>query len=1204
MLQQASRQSATSTPPPPPITLNPPSQQADTSAPSAQLNPSLHHLPSVSRTLLHTLRPPRSSSLQGTSSSGQRPSSPSPAPGSATTYAPHRDHSRAPPVSLKQRPSTPSSQIEKANFASLSPREGSRARNRWSTSTISSTSSRTSPFAARRTGGSPNRRASFEVSGVRGSPPLVRQSSQRLLQGRLPPLGANHNTPVAVETGQLGAPGVPQPALGYHGANHPRGASPGPFMSKTLPETRMPYDQGREAHPNRGHSRERSGKGSQDSGKRGQKPPSQKAMLSKALQKANAAVQLDNAQNLEGARGAYADACQLLQHVLQRTTTDEDRRKLEVIQQTYTSRIAELDQMGPWQQDTTKALPARPESEEYMRDIYAYYAEFSGAMPKTNPTHRASLMGESSTSHGRQAKVSSPTQRPVSGSPQDIVSERRPSHPSDSSLPPSSFPVRSSSGRRPREDPSRLAPAPLSSARSISPVRLRSDDVYDAHDMRGMGHDAQSPTSEGNPGRFGRRISQDAGSASWLDPIDESGGSVMNSPHSRRSSMGFHRRHNRMTSGNTEAEFDSALDAAIEAAYNDNFEYGGRSHYGSLESNRDSIMGAYGAVEPGRESERSRKRDSHYGMRSMQMGRRDSIQEEHDEQGGFYEDDSSDEERILEEITRDFAIEDFTMGQQLRPVKEDWMSSALETDSRTDIHPLLPMPGPSVLPEQLPAPDLSQAPILSLPQPPLAGHNRQSSEARSLHLMIETTNLGAAKPIAMMALKRQSSVSTTGRSEVASIAESVRAASIEERSTSSSSLVAATTEGSALPELGMMSKRATGSDDGSLHAPASPPFSKLRKKFSSSSLRSVKGRNMSLSNLEEVVDKSPTLPTSQQQPLSKPPVPALPVALAHTLMASYRDHVNVSIAGGLHLFDQFHQGNEPGSPSDAVSNAPVPLEPCPADLCLRPFWLMRCLFQTLVHPRGGYLSSKLFVPRDVWRTRGVKLKNLEEKIAQCDFLTAALLKLGKANPLDADALLVEMQEFESVVEVAQQVLTRKLGNDVGAQHSGYAPKEGSGAADGDGGSQVPRSGSVSGKQSSFSWRRLRSKPSTIGLGGSSSSSRTGTDGMKENSNVPMTAKPTSRPAKRDLSQAQFSGPNATYMASLAHLFDAAQTLDEIARQVEDPGLKHADKTQVGLELGTRHAAEFFGFYICRFVLADLSLLLDKFLKRGSEWVLT
>lgn len=61
------------------------------------------------------------------------------------------------------------------------------------------------------------------------------------------------------------------------------------------------------------------------------KTPSQKAMLSKALQKANTAVLLDNAQNFEGAMEAYGDACHLLQQVMDRSTGDEDRRKLEAI---------------------------------------------------------------------------------------------------------------------------------------------------------------------------------------------------------------------------------------------------------------------------------------------------------------------------------------------------------------------------------------------------------------------------------------------------------------------------------------------------------------------------------------------------------------------------------------------------------------------------------------------------------------------------------------------------------------------------------------------------------------------------------------------------------------------------------------------------------------------------------------------------------
>lgn len=57
----------------------------------------------------------------------------------------------------------------------------------------------------------------------------------------------------------------------------------------------------------------------------------QKATLSRALQKANTAVQLDNAQNFEGAMSAYVEACELLQQVRQRTTADSDKRKLEAI---------------------------------------------------------------------------------------------------------------------------------------------------------------------------------------------------------------------------------------------------------------------------------------------------------------------------------------------------------------------------------------------------------------------------------------------------------------------------------------------------------------------------------------------------------------------------------------------------------------------------------------------------------------------------------------------------------------------------------------------------------------------------------------------------------------------------------------------------------------------------------------------------------
>jgi hypothetical protein len=88
----------------------------------------------------------------------------------------------------------------------------------------------------------------------------------------------------------------------------------------------------------RGHSRNRSQVGKSSSGTqsdkskdRATKQPSQKAMLSVALQKANTAVLLDNAQNFEGAMQAYAEACDLLQQVMMRSSGDEDKRKLDAI---------------------------------------------------------------------------------------------------------------------------------------------------------------------------------------------------------------------------------------------------------------------------------------------------------------------------------------------------------------------------------------------------------------------------------------------------------------------------------------------------------------------------------------------------------------------------------------------------------------------------------------------------------------------------------------------------------------------------------------------------------------------------------------------------------------------------------------------------------------------------------------------------------
>lgn len=104
------------------------------------------------------------------------------------------------------------------------------------------------------------------------------------------------------------------------------------FGTGPVSESETTYRQ-KEERP-RGHSRHRSQatKGSEGTGSnRSSKQPSQKAMLSKALQKANTAVLLDSAQNFEGAMQAYSEACSLLQQVMLRSSGDDDKRKLEAI---------------------------------------------------------------------------------------------------------------------------------------------------------------------------------------------------------------------------------------------------------------------------------------------------------------------------------------------------------------------------------------------------------------------------------------------------------------------------------------------------------------------------------------------------------------------------------------------------------------------------------------------------------------------------------------------------------------------------------------------------------------------------------------------------------------------------------------------------------------------------------------------------------
>lgn len=834
---------------------------------------------------------------------------------------------------------------------------------------------------------------------------------------------------------------------------------------------------------------------------------------------------------------------------------------------TYTSRIDELDQITPWVDEDTKALPARPNSDVRRPDsesVLRLDDEEADEVAVFETATITRVIRDDSRSPQPPHVVAAPSRR--MNKPKPIVTTLNP----EPGLLQSSF-SRSPIHLGPpsplllqRPDPHFL-PAPLSPRRPPSPPKAQ-EDALDESARAEFAISVPHPlTSADAPGH----VREDSLN-SWLDPIDESGGSTSSSVHSRTSSLGFRRKHIRAASGNTEAEFDTALDAAIEAAYDEGYEPMSPIEYGSTEveeSGEEAVANALRKVEIARERVRQTEREAQEIM-NQEMDRQWQSQQTHVEENhhrmpeDFFDDNSSDEEeRILEEMARDYGIEQFTMDHSQKPsvpresdssgrTTRTWHSSqgSNPPTAATSLSTVTEVPPFSTVPLAAPPPTTS---LPELPQRPSSA--AQSVRARRLsgqnakQLKIETAKLGPPLPQHSESTTPAKSATTDGQDTGASNASTTGSRSATGfRRPSSPPLWEASPDDSQGPGSPFRHLGALDEDENTGRS-ASPNVTRLRKNFSSSSLRSMKSRNMSVSNLEENSDMSPGTPASNHAFGNgrAPAVPALPTPLA----AAFRDRLDTA---GLSLFDDnFHSPTMPESPGSIIPDVPVPLEPCPTDFMLRPFWLMRCLYQTLAHPRGGYLSNKLFVPRDVWRVKGVKLKNIEDKVANCDFLTAALLKIAKVDTFDADAVLEEMQSLEGVLEQVQSALSRKLGNEVGVQGSGALFKDASNGADGDGLGGMPRSSSVSGK-SAFSWRRLRSKNSAVGLGGAYTSRVTGVDAVKDVPSIPslpMTTHPTSRPAKRDLTQVHFTGPNAMYMSSLARLFDAAQAIGKFTASI-------------------------------------------------------
>ena len=716
---------------------------------------------------------------------------------------------------------------------------------------------------------------------------------------------------------------------------------------------------------------------------------------------------------------------------------------------------------------------------------------------------------------------------------------------------------------------------------------------------------------------------------SWLNTINESSGSSSSSTHSRRSTVGLRRKHIRATSGQTEAEYDAALDAAIEAAYDDGFEPDDEdegeelllndSQYQMAEleplshSRRNVELAKENIREVEREAVIAEAKERERQRLQSQPAARDSIDNE------LVEDEDDEEERILEEMTRDYIMDDVEYDIQTKsalPRQSDsssfsgrtWGSSigsnptsagtSLSTVAEASILPSMdtqlkgnPLPPPLHPPPStsLPPPpasataNLSQPPNGALPKPPSLGarntspgvRDRRISGTRKKPLKIETNSkmsdnseTEASKPQTLSipspslpaepipGQPQSALVMPDSQQVLPSLAfkplpsPGLRPSSRPSSRKGSSPLPGSDTTDIASSTASALTKVTSADSDNSV--PGSPvrfgtkAATGLRKNFSSSSLRN---KSLTLS-VSEGADTSPIAPfggitpTPNKRKVPSPAMPVLPTPIEASFITKGQP------MNEIHLFDSdIHSPNSPGSPNPLANNAPLPLEPCPESTLLRPFWFLRAIYQTIAHPRGGYISSRLFVPRDIWRVKNIKLKNVEDKISSCDLLTAALLKLGKVDTLDASAVLEEMQFFENVMDQVQASLSKKLGNDVGLQGAAQIFKGISGVDDSANNTDAlaPKTANANSK-SYLSWRKLRSKNS-LGPGPNpvvtTIVSKNGLQEAPTMKSLPMTTMQNPRFPKRDPNQVQCLGPNPSYMGALARLCDAAQILGKL-----------------------------------------------------------
>ncbi|CAG8611927.1 12720_t:CDS:2 [Gigaspora margarita] len=228
----------------------------------------------------------------------------------------------------------------------------------------------------------------------------------------------------------------------------------------------------------------------------------------------------------------------------------------------------------------------------------------------------------------------------------------------------------------------------------------------------------------------------------------------------------------------------------------------------------------------------------------------------------------------------------------------------------------------------------------------------------------------------------------------------------------------------------------------------------------------------------------------------------------------------------------------------------------PNDVHLKPFWLMRLLERTMT--TGGYLTPKLYIPRNLWLQGHAKLASIDAKISSCDVVLNCLLKLSKTSVDDMDVLMKVLEGIEPIIEGLQNSLARKL--------------------------SYVESTNGKGRQSTSSLMNWGSKLSR------------GLDKMGINN---ATVRSEEANEYVDVLLKVFQNVDVVVLPFPLTIL-ILQTEKYIRHFGSMKAPHHANHSRIVTRLFK--FADYFGNVLCRFVVKDLGILADKYVKKGSHWI--